>query len=126
MSTFNEFFGFTVRQLKTLWVLITLGILSLIYLLISDYSSPLHSGEELTIYVGGSDQTYETVFTVDLNSSPADSFELIPGIGPVFSERIIAYRDSAGFFQTTEEITKVRGIGYKLYHKIKAYLKVTR
>ena len=126
MPTINDFFGFSVRQLKALWVLIALGILSLIYLLISDYSSPIRSGEELTIYVGGSDQTYQTVFTVDLNTSPADSLELIPGIGPVFSERIIAYRDSAGSFQTTEEITKIRGIGYKLYHKIKGYLKVAR
>ena len=126
MPTINDFFGFSVRQLKALWVLIALGILSLIYLLISDYSSPIRSGEELTIYVGGSDQTYQTVFTVDLNTSPADSLELIPGIGPVFSERIIAYRDSAGSFQTTEEITKIRGIGYKLYHKIKGYLKVSR
>ena len=126
MPTINDFFGFSAKQLKALWVLIALGILSLIYLLISDYSSPIRSGEELTIYVGGSDQTYQTVFTVDLNTSPVDSLELIPGIGPVFSERIIAYRDSAGSFQTTEEITKVRGIGYKLYHKIKGYLKVSR
>lgn len=126
MPNLNDFFGFSVRQLKALWVLIALGIFSLIYLLISDYSAPIHSGEELTIYVGGSDQTYRTIFTVDLNTSPADSLELIPGIGPVFSERIIAYRDSAGSFKSTEDITKVRGIGYKLYHKIKGYLTVSQ
>lgn len=126
MPSLNDFFGFSVQQLKALWVLIILGILSLAYLLIREYSSPNHSGEELTIYVGGSDQTYQTVFTVNLNSSPADSIELIPGIGPVFAGRIIAYRDSAGSFQSTEEITKIHGIGYKLYYKIKPYLKVTR
>ncbi len=121
----QDLFGFSKLQIKALWVLSSLAVVTSLYWLISDYSSETAEADGLTIYVGASDQTYKTVFTIDLNHSPADSLELIPGIGPVFSERIVAYRDSTGGFGFIEDIIKVRGIGPTLLQKIKPYLKVT-
>ncbi len=125
MSIQQEFFGFSKTQIKALWALSALAIVMSVYWVIADYGADTAGSEGLTIYVGGSDQTYSPVFTIDLNHSPVDSLELIPGIGPVFSERIVAYRDSTGGFAFVEDVVKVRGIGPALLQKIKPYLKVT-
>lgn len=121
----DNLFDFSSRQLKALAGILALSLLSSLYLIISDYSQKSGSQQGLTVYVGDSDQRYRPLFVVDLNSSPADSLELIPGIGPVFAERIVAFRDSVGGFNNPEEITQVRGIGHKLYNKISPYLQVT-
>ena len=50
---------------------------------------------------------------ININTAPADSFELLPGIGPKFAEEIIAYRSEHGDFNSLEELTNVNGIGPK-------------
>ncbi len=125
MGFFNSFFGFSEPQLRALLALASLSAFSLIYLIISEYAAPLPSPEPLTIYVGGEDQTYTTVFKLDLNHSPADSLEMLPGIGPALAERIVAFRDSAGLFQRPSDITHVQGIGLALYNRIKPYISTT-
>lgn len=122
---FDNLFGFSSRQLKALVGIVVLSVLAIIYLVISDYTDKTRAGRGLTIYIGDSDQRYTPLFTVDLNYTPADSLELIPGIGPVFSGRIVAYRDSVGGFTSIEEITKIRGISHKLFTKIQSYLSVS-
>lgn len=62
----------------------------------------------------------------DLNTVPADSLELIPGIGPVLAQRIVAFRDSAGPFEKMEDLIKIRGIGPKNLETIGRYLRVGR
>jgi len=125
MSALQEFFGFSEKQIKALWALSALAVVLSVFWMIADYSVDNAESEGLTIYVGGSDQTYHPVFTIDLNHSPVDSLELIPGIGPALSERIVAFRDSSGGFSFVEDLTKVRGIGVTLLQRIKPYLTVT-
>jgi len=74
---------------------------------------------------GDADQQFIGVFVVDPNSSPVDSLELLPGIGPVLADRIVSYRQNQPF-ETEIDITEVKGIGPKLYERIKPYLKVRR
>lgn len=124
-SWLDNALGFSPSQLKALGAILTLSLLAVLYLIVSDYSDKSGAERGLTIYVGDSDQRYAPVFVVDLNNTPADSLELIPGIGPVFAARIVAYRDSTGGFSSTEDIVRVKGIGYKLYNEIQEYLQVT-
>jgi competence ComEA-like helix-hairpin-helix protein len=56
---------------------------------------------------------------IDLNSAPASELELLPGIGPVLSLRIINHRETKGKFQKIEDVMKVSGIGPKTFEKIK-------
>ena len=35
----------------------------------------------------------------------------LPGVGPVLAERIVAYRDENGPFESTEDLLDVPGIG---------------
>ena len=72
---------------------------------------------KFNVSIGDNDTRYTPPFKVDLNLTPADSLELLPGIGPVLSSRIVAYRDSVQFTKTTD-ILKVKGIGSEKYERI--------
>jgi len=56
-----------------------------------------------------------------INLNPASESELtkLDGIGPAMAKRIIEYRESYGGFSNIEEIKNVKGIGEKLFEKIK-------
>jgi competence protein ComEA len=69
---------------------------------------------------------YRPLLVLDINGAPADSLELIPGIGPVLAERIIAFRREHGPFAAVESLEQVRGFGPAAVEKIKPYLMVAR
>lgn len=55
---------------------------------------------------------------VDINSADSKALQGIKGIGPKTAAAILEYRGQK-CFDSTEEITKVRGIGQKTLEKIK-------
>jgi len=61
---------------------------------------------------------------VNINSAPADSLELLPGIGPTYASEIVEYRNANGRFQSKKDITRVKGIGSKTFEEIEKYLTV--
>ena len=56
---------------------------------------------------------------VNINTANKETLSTLNGIGPVTAERIIEYREKVGPFKSIEEITKVKGIGEKIFLKIK-------
>ena len=48
-----------------------------------------------------------------LNTGDAAALDALPGIGPVLSERIVAYREEHGAFVYPEDLRNVKGIGEK-------------
>jgi competence protein ComEA len=61
---------------------------------------------------------------VDLNTADAAQLQHVPGIGPAMAERILAYRRTAGRFQSTDDLLQLPGIGDKTYQKMRPYLSV--
>jgi len=61
---------------------------------------------------------------VDLNSASAEQLQVIPGIGKVMAERIVAWRDEHGPFRRVEDLMKVKGVGEKTFEKLRPYVKV--
>lgn len=59
--------------------------------------------------------------SIKININTASKRELLrlPGIGSVLAQRIIEYREANGPFRAIEEIMKVKGIGPKLFDRIK-------
>lgn len=51
------------------------------------------------------------VSPLDLNTATAEELDTLPGIGPALAERIVAYREANGPFESVEEILEVSGIG---------------
>ena len=56
---------------------------------------------------------------INLNHATAEELEELPGIGPVLSERVIAFREANGGFRTIEELQQVSGIGEKIFAGLK-------
>lgn len=51
---------------------------------------------------------------VDLNTADQAALETLPRIGPALAERIIAWREENGRFQSVDDLLAVPGIGEKL------------
>lgn len=56
---------------------------------------------------------------VNINQAAAEELMTLPGIGEAKAAGIIEYRESAGEFQSIEEIKNVSGIGDAVFEKIK-------
>ena len=61
---------------------------------------------------------------IDLNRATAVELQLLPGVGPALSERIVEYREAKGEFARIEDVMQVSGIGPKTFEAIRDYLTV--
>ena len=64
-------------------------------------------------------------FMVDLNQATVEELETLAGIGPSLAQRIVAYREEQGGFQSPEELTAVPGVGQAAYEHVADRLTVT-
>lgn len=58
------------------------------------------------------------VFPIDINAAGMDELTALPGIGEVLAQRILAYREESGGFQSPEDLLNVKGIGKKRFEEI--------
>ena len=56
---------------------------------------------------------------ININEADEEALARLDGIGPSLAGRIIAYRSERGSFRSIEELKKVKGLGEKLFKKIK-------
>lgn len=61
---------------------------------------------------------------VDINDATAAELSSLPGIGEKIAERIIEYRNKNGNFRRIEELQNVKGIGKKMFAKIKPFVEI--
>jgi competence ComEA-like helix-hairpin-helix protein len=61
---------------------------------------------------------------INLNSATQNQLERLPGIGPSYAARILAYRTEHGAFQTVSEIRNVKGIGEAKLARIEPFLSI--
>jgi comEA protein len=50
---------------------------------------------------------------VNINTADATALAALPGIGPVYARRIVAYREAHGPFRSVDDLLEVSGIGRK-------------
>ncbi len=62
---------------------------------------------------------------VDLNTASKDELVGLPGIGPAKAQAIIDYRTEHGPFKAVEDVRKVKGVGEKLFLRLKPELAVS-
>ena len=63
---------------------------------------------------------------VDINTADGAAFESVPGIGKSLSQRILAFREKNGPFESVDDLLKVQGIGEKSIQKLRPYLMVAK
>ena len=61
--------------------------------------------------------------SINLNTATQSQLESLPGIGPVFAQEIIRFREQAPF-RTIDDVTQVRGIGPKRLEAIRPLITV--
>lgn len=61
---------------------------------------------------------------VNLNSADEAALEMLPGIGPSKSKRIVEHRKGHPF-RKVEELTRVKGFGRKTLQRLRPYLAIS-
>jgi len=117
----NRFCEFSISQRKTLTIL-GMGLLLFGGYKIVTMSHPALSDAAPMAETAVWDD-YESPLILDINHSPADSLELVPGIGPVLSRRIVDFRRTHGDFTAIDSLVNVKGIGPKTLAKIRVYFR---
>jgi competence protein ComEA len=82
---------------------------------------PLSDGEQIVVPVVGAESDEGASAggapsdgRIDLNTADHVALESLPRIGPALAERIIAWREENGRFQSVDDLLAVPGIGEKL------------
>ena len=76
------------------------------------------------VFAASSADAVEQMSKVSLNAGSASDLQILPGIGAVTAERIVAYRVKNGPFATVDALLKVKGIGAKTLEKISPMLEL--
>ncbi len=129
-STGRPTFGVSdVRIILVLAALLLVGGAFAIYQKSSAVISPdvlierIERPAEPTSKVGGPERNFLRAMLsrnkINVNTAPADSLELLPGIGPTLAVRIIEFRESYGRFERTGDLISVSGIGPAKYEELK-------
>lgn len=63
-----------------------------------------------------------TNIIIDINNSTAEDWQLLHGIGPSFSKRIITFRDKLGGFYSVEQVGETYGLPDSTFQQIKTHL----
>jgi len=61
---------------------------------------------------------------ININTAQSEELQKLPGVGPAIAQRILDFRKENGNFKKVEDIMKVRGIGEKVFAKIKDQITV--
>jgi len=67
---------------------------------------------------------YDTTGKININTASANELTMIPGIGKIGAENIVAYRSRYGPFMKIDDIINVKGISEDRFEKIKQYITV--
>ncbi len=61
---------------------------------------------------------------ININTATAEELQQLPRVGPALAQRIVAYREMYGPFQTPEDLMRVSGIGESILAAIRDYITV--
>ncbi len=113
----------TIYQQRSIIIFVVFGFLVLVATQFESSSSSVSlSKEAMQCQI----QDHPLVFfqTIDVNRATSRDLQTIPRIGPVLAERIIAYRETHGFFTHLDDLQKVQGVGGKTVVRLHHYLHV--
>jgi competence protein ComEA len=94
--------------------------LVMILLLLSVFGMSLPA----VLFAAGSADVVEQMSKVSLNAGSVSDLQVLPGVGAVTAERIVAYREKNGPYATVDALLNVKGIGVKTLEKMSPMLEL--
>jgi competence protein ComEA len=61
---------------------------------------------------------------ININTADAAALDNLPRVGPKLATRIVEYRKANGSFKRIQDLMKVKGIGPKVFEKLKDQIAV--
>ena len=116
-----------MTDMKDIWILSAAAALMIAVLLTGqylrgDYTKETLRYEPVRTELGGLAVEQDGRALLNINMADAETLTRLDGIGETLAERIVAYREEYGDFQTLDELVKVDGIGAKKLEKIRERL----
>ena len=85
-------------------------------------SSPLPGDSSRERLPARSNRKQPPANPISINSASEIDFQTLPGIGPSMARKILDYRTENGDFSQIEDLRKVKGMGEKLFEKIREWI----
>jgi competence protein ComEA len=103
------------------------GVIALVFVLAGLSGNPLaqSSGQSSQSSQSASPAQPPAAAPLNLNTATVTDLAKLPGIGPAVAARIVEHRQKNGGFKKIEELMNVRGIGEKMFLKLKPLVTVT-
>lgn len=98
-----------------------------VFLLIKDstvYEERVYPKKEYPSYKDEKEPIKSNRPFIEMNSASEAEIISLPGIGPFFAKRIIAYRDLLGGFYRKEQLLEVYDLGLERYETFRSYFEV--
>ncbi len=90
-----------------------------------DTDTPIHSlvSKTETPTSKGTSKANLPAGAISLSNASAAELDTLPGVGPATADKIVAYRNANGPFQTVDDLVKVKGIGPKKMEAIRPFVR---
>lgn len=87
-------------------------------------AAPLFAGDQIEVPDRSADSGSEADSNglIDINRADATELQALPGVGPVLAERIVAYREKVGRFESLEDLLDVSGIGETILASLRDFI----
>ncbi len=92
----------------------------------SRYGLSMEMGvSDLTVEYEPTDTLNSSKTPIQLNTATLEQLMSIPGIGPSYAEKIMAWRNKNGAFTSLDQLLEIKGIGEKRLEKLKSLVTIT-
>jgi len=127
--------GFSRREKVAVLFLLCFFIAGLLLYWYRDNYSPLPDTQGINIKLTADDTARQVAvqgkkksegLSIEINSAEESDFEKLPGIGRVTAARIVSFRKANGGFESISQLMDVKGIGEKIFNRIKPYVFVKK
>lgn len=121
----KDYFSFNKRQRNGILVLLSIILVMLTWLFVSDHLEPtagkLNSpvnGDSKPEAINDNNRIYSSSVKVNLNYTTVDMIEHNPILAP-YAKEIVAYREKLGGFYSKEQLKEIHGIDTNQYSTIR-------